>query len=184
MSQFKVHTKESAPEKALPALETAEAMFGFVPNLLGVMATSPALTEAYLALSKIFEKNTALSATEQQIVLLTVSRYHECHYCMAAHSVVADMQSIPAEITQAIRNDQPIPDSKLQALRTLVTALVEQRGAISELDITSFLDAGYQRVHVMDVMVGIGQKTLSNYTNHLAETPLDTAFEDRAWASS
>lgn len=182
MSLFKVHTKESAPEKALPALETAEAMFGFVPNLLGVMATSPALAEAYLALSEIFEKSTALTPTERQIVLLTVSRYHECHYCMAAHSVVADMQSIPIEITQAIRNDSPIPDSKLEALKTLVTELVDHRGAISELEIKKFLDAGYQLVHLMDVMVGVGQKTLSNYTNHLAETPLDTAFEDRAWA--
>lgn len=184
MSLFKVHTKESAPEKALPALETAEAMFGFVPNLLGVMATSPALAEAYLALSEIFEKSTALTPTERQIVLLTVSRYHECHYCLAAHSVVADMQSIPAEITQAIRNDRPIPDSKLEALRTLVTALVDHRGAISELEIKPFLAAGYQPVHLMDVMVGVGQKTLSNYTNHLAETPLDSAFENRAWVPS
>ena len=182
MSLFKVHTKESAPEKALPVLETAEAMFGFTPNLLGVMATSPALAEAYLALSKIFEKSTALTPTERQIVLLTVSRYHECHYCMAAHSIVADMQSIPMEITLAIRNDGPIPDLKLEALRTLVTALVDQRGEISELEIKHFLDAGYQLVHLMDVMVGIGQKTLSNYTNHLAETPLDAAFKDRAWS--
>ncbi len=184
MSVFQVHTKESAPEKALPALESAEAMFGFVPNLLGVMATSPALAEAYLALSKIFEMSTALTPTERQIVLLTVSRYHECHYCMAAHSIVADMQSIPIEITQAIRNDLPIPDSKLEALRTLVTALVDHRGAISELEIKSFLAAGYQLVHLMDVMVGVAQKTLSNYTNHLAETPLDTAFKDRAWEPS
>jgi len=184
MTMFPVHTKESAPKKALPAMEMAESAFGFVPNLLGIMASSPALSEAYLALAGIFEKSTALTPTERQVVLLTVSRYHECHYCMAAHSMAADMQDVSPDVTNAIRNDLPISDNKLEALRHLVNALIERRGLVSEQVLKEFIDAGYQASHVFDVMVGVGQKTLSNYTNHFAKTPLDAAFESRAWSPS
>lgn len=184
MSSFPVHTKASAPDLSRPSLEAAEKAFGFVPNLLGIMATSPALTEAYLAVSGIFEKKTALTAAEQQVVLLAVSRYHECRYCMAAHSVAADMYKVPTEVTDAIRNDHLIPDAKLEALRQLVTAIVEQRGWPSEQVMQAFINAGYQPAHVFDVLVGVAQKTLSNFTNHMASTPLDAQFKAREWSPS
>ena len=184
MSTFPVHTKESASDQSRPSLEAVEKAFGFIPNLLGVMATSPALTEAYLAVSNIFEKKTALTAAEQQVVLLAVSRYHECRYCMAAHSAIADMYKVPPEVTDAIRNDRPIPDAKLEALRQLVTAIVDQRGWPSDQVMQTFINAGYQPAHVFDVLVGVAQKTLSNFTNHLASTPLDPQFKARDWSPS
>lgn len=184
MSTFPVHTKESAPEQSRPYFDAVADAFGFVPNLLGVMATSPALTEAYLTLSGIFEKKTALTAAEQQVVLLAVSRYHECRYCVGAHSVIADMHKVPMEVTDAIRNDHPIPDPKLEALRQLVTAIVEHRGWPSDQVMQTFINAGYQPAHIFDVLVGVAQKTLSNFTNHLADTPLDSQFKARSWAPS
>lgn len=182
MSLFPVHTQESAPEQARAALDAVASTFGFVPNLLGVMAASPAAAEAYLALSGIFEKKTSLTPIERLIVLLTVSRYHECHYCMAAHSMISAMQKIPAEITDAIRQDRPIADPKLEALRRLVSAIVEHRGRPSEQALRAFYDAGYKPAQVLDVLVGVTQKTLSNYTNHIADTPLDASMEPYAWS--
>lgn len=180
MKQFSLHTPESAPIAARPLLENTEKAFGFIPNLMAVMSTSPALTEAYLTLSSIFDK-TDLSPTERQIVLLTVSHYHGCSYCMAAHSAIAEMQKVPEDVVKAIRENQPINNRKLQALRTLVVAIVEKRGWLDETDVESFIGAGYEASHVMDVLVGIAQKTLSNFTNHIAGTPLDKVFEPHAW---
>lgn len=180
MSNFPVHTRESAPEASIKTLDTVSGMFGFLPNLLGVMATSPALAEAYTALSGIFEKS-GLNPTERQIVLLTVSRFHECHYCMAAHSVAAEMQHVPADVVEAIRADQSIADPKLEALRLYVNRLLEKRGWIDEAEMGELLTAGYTPSHALDVLVGVGQKTLSNFTNHFAHTPLDCVFEQRAW---
>ena len=180
MSNFPVHTSETATADARSTLEAVADMFGFVPNLIGVMATSPALAEAYVALSTIFEK-TDLTATERQVVLLTVSHFHECRYCLAAHSMIAEMQQVPADVIEAIRTDKSITDEKLEALRLYVKRLIEQRGLLSEAEMNEFLGAGYETSHALDVLVGIGQKTLSNYTNHIARTPLDTAFHKHAW---
>jgi uncharacterized peroxidase-related enzyme len=180
MPDFPVLDLESAPSEARHALEAAQSAFGFIPNLLGVMAHSPALAEAYLAVSALFDK-TDLSPIERQVVLLTVSQYHGCHYCMAAHSAIAAMHKMPADVVAAIRENRSISDSKLQTLREMVHALVDSRGWPDENKVQAFLQAGYQPSHMMDILVGIAQKTLSNFSNHIAGTPLDQAFEEYYW---
>ena len=88
MSQFKVHTIDTAPVESVPFLQSAQQSMGFVPNLIGVLAESPAAVEAYLTLMSIFEKS-SLTPVEQQVAILAISRTNECDYCIAAHSVVA-----------------------------------------------------------------------------------------------
>ena len=179
--RFPIHTKETAPKAAEGSIEQATAAFGFLPNLIGIMSESPALAEAYLALDGIFQSKTRLDASEQHVVLLTVSRYHECHYCMAAHSTTADMAGVDEQVVEAIRNDRPIDDAKLEALRVLTEAIVDQRGWPSEAAQAQFFDAGYEPGHLLDVLVGVAQKTLSNFTNHVADTPVDAPMKSNAW---
>jgi AhpD family alkylhydroperoxidase len=181
MKNFPIHNSRSAPKESHSTLDAVAGMFGFVPNIIGVMATSPALAEAYIALSGIFEKS-GLNSTEQQVVLLTVSHFHECHYCMAAHSVISEMHKVPDDVIEAIRIDIPINDKKLEALRVYVKRLIKYRGVISEAQMKEFLAADYEPSHAFDVLVGISQKMLSNFTNHIAETPVDEAFENRIWS--
>ncbi|HHJ12850.1 MAG TPA: carboxymuconolactone decarboxylase family protein [Gammaproteobacteria bacterium] len=178
---FPVHTLETAPEAARPVMEAVQQAFGFIPNLIGIMSSSPALAEAYQVISGIFEK-TGLTPAERQVVLLTVSRFHACRYCVAAHSAISAMQKVPDEVVRAIREDESIADPKLQALREFVRRLLEKRGWLNEEDVQEFLSAGYEPSHVLDVLVGVAQKTLSNFTNHIANTPLDDVFASRAWA--
>ena len=115
-------------------------------------------------------------------MLLTVSRFHECRYCVAAHSAISALQKVPDDVVGAIRDNQPIGDEKLQALREFVHRVVEKRGWLTEKEIQQFMSAGYDKSHVLDVMVGVAQKTLSNFTNHIAETPLDAPFTEYSWA--
>jgi uncharacterized peroxidase-related enzyme len=180
MSQFNVHSKETAPAESAELLAAAEKGYGFVPNLLGVMAESPATLKAYMTIGKTFDES-SFSATERQLVILTASRLNGCHYCVAAHSAVANMQKVPADVIDAIRDDQPIVDEKLEALRAFTTAVVEKRGWVSADDIAAFQAAGYSKAQILEVILGLSFKTLSNYINHIAETPLDDAFAKQAW---
>jgi len=59
---------------------------------------------------------------------------------------------------------------------------IEQRGWLSENDKDIFFAAGYTKAQLLEVILGISYKTLSNYVNHIAETPLDDAFASGAWA--
>jgi len=180
MGTFKIHTQESAPADSAALLANTKKALGFVPNLLGIFAESPAAIKAYMDIGKIFD-GSSFTATERQVVILAASRFNECHYCIAAHSVLAEMQSVPGEVIDAIRNDQPIQDSKLEALRRFTTAMVDQRGWVSDRDVETFLKAGFTKAQILEVIVGISFKTLSNYTNHIVDTPLDSAFSPKAW---
>lgn len=182
MKNFDIHTVETAESPAAEMLGDIEKAYGFIPNLYGMFAESPAALRAYMTMSKIFDES-SFSATERQLIILVASRHNECNYCMAAHTVVAGMQKVPADVIEAIREDRPIRDSRLETLRTFTTAVIEKRGWVSNDDISTFLAAGFSRAQILEVIVGISFKTLSNYTDHIVDTPLDAAFRSGAWSS-
>lgn len=172
--------EQTAPEAARDVLGQAKQNYGFIPNLLGNMANAPALLRAYLAVGALFEQ-TSFSATERQLVLLTVSAENACGYCVAAHTAIAGMQKVSPEIVQAVRDNQEIADPKLQALRNFTREVVTGRGWPSAAAIERFQEAGYTGAQALEVVLGVGMKTLSNYTNHIVETPLDPQFAGAAW---
>lgn len=180
MAEFPLHDVESAPEAARPILEGAEEAFGFVPNLLRVMAEAPPLLEAYTTLNEILER-TSLTPPERQVLLLSVSAENGCEYCVPAHSALAARAGVPEETVEAIREGRPATDARLEALRRFTQAVVRDRGHPSEEEIDRFRDAGYTRANVLEVVLGVGIKTMSNYTNHLAGTPVDEPFEGLVW---
>ena len=182
MTTFPIHSSETAPEATQPILAGAQKKFGFVPNLIRVLAEAPAAAEAYTTVMDIFERS-SLSDAEKQTVLLSVSFANECDYCMAAHSTVAGMKGIPVEIIEALRSGTTLPNTKLDALAVLTRSVVETRGWPTEATKEAFLAAGYSTREYLEVIVGVTVKTLSNYVNHAADTPLDTAFEAHKWAA-
>jgi len=176
---FPLHERTSAPDAAA-AFDQAEQTLGMVPNLIRKMASAPALAEGYLALTRLLQQ-TSLSPVEQGVLLLTVSRYHECDYCMAAHSLTGRMTGVPAAVIAALREDRPIDDPRLEALRRFSRAMLEQRGWIDKATQDDFLAAGFTPQQMLEVILGIGLKTLSNYTNHIAGTPVDEAMAGDRW---
>lgn len=167
---------ESAPEKSRPVLEKVQQAFKFIPNLFGTFANSPALLEGYTALDAAFQK-TQLSPVERQIVLLAASVENSCKYCTAAHSTVLKaFLHVPAEVVSAVRSNLPVPDPKLNALVALTKEIVSERGHVKEQTIENFLAAGYRKDQVLEVLIGIALKTMSNYLDHISPTALDQAF--------
>ncbi len=73
---------------------------------------------------------------------------------------------------------------RLAALSGFAAAMVEKRGWVSDAQIAAFLDAGFTKGHVLDVVLAVSMKTLSNYVNHIADTPLDAALEAHRWAKA
>lgn len=176
-----VQSVESAPAASREMLKAAGGKFGFVPNLLGMFANAPALLEGYLTLAGIFDK-TSLSPTERQVVLLAASFENGCEYCMAAHSAIAGMQKVDQGVIGSLREGKPIADAKIEALRSFAAETVRTRGWPSTEAVATFTGAGYTPAQALEVILGIGVKTLSNYANHLAATPLDAAFAPVKWS--
>lgn len=179
---FTYHDKSTAPADSLLFIEGAEAMFGFLPNLHKILAESPAAHEAYSVLYKLATEKTDLTPVEVQIVLMTANFHNSCHYCMAGHSMIMTMLKAPQEIISALRDNLPINDTKLEALRTFARQLLEARGHVGDEALKTFLDAGYTNAQALDVLVCLSAKLLSNFTNALAHTELDAPMKAMEWA--
>lgn len=180
MVEFRVHDEHSAPEEVAPALERTKKSLGFIPNMYGVMAESPQLFNSYHTLSEQFQ-HSSLSKEAKHVVFLTVSRQNSCHYCMAAHSTMAHQAKVDPEAINAIRDDKPVPDESLEAVRSFTQAVITNQGWVPEDETDRLLAAGYGQRQILDIVLGVAMKTLSNYTNHFAHTPVDKAFEAQAW---
>lgn len=181
MAEFEIHTLETAPEKSRPFLEGSLKAFGRVPGLHGVMAESPALLEGYKALHRLFAEETSFDKDELTVVWQAINVEHECHYCVPAHTGIAKMMKVDDAITEALRNETPLPNARLEALRTFTLQVVRQRGDVSDAQVQAFLDAGFTRQQILEVVLGVAQKVMSNYTNHLAQTPVDKPMQAFAW---
>lgn len=176
-----VHTMESAPEESKPLLEKSQKAFGRLPSLHAVMATSPGLLEGYQHLHRLAIEGTAFDPTERTVVWQTVNVRHECHYCVPAHTGIAKREKIDDDVIEALRDETPLADPKLEALRTFTLAVVDTRGRPSRDEIAAFENAGYSTRAALDVVLIVAQKVMSNYVNSMFETPTDAAFEKFLW---
>lgn len=179
--KFAVHTKTTAPEGSKATLEATEKAIGFIPNLFGVLAESPTALDSYAHINNALTKS-GLNKIEQQVVAISVSTENNCPYCVAAHSALAHMVKMPDEIIAGLRDQEALPDPRLDALRNFTLSILSNRGWVPESEVGAFLNAGYRPRHVLDVITIVAMKTLSNYVNHLAETPLDERFAGQKWS--
>ncbi len=177
---FKFHDHSSAPSESKQLLETIEASSGMIPGLYAVLAESPEALKAYVELGKIFSQS-SLSDEEKTVVWQTINVEHECKFCVPAHTLVAKLMRVDETITNALRDKTPLPNEKLENLREFTLILVRNRGKASEEEVSAFIEAGFTRKNILEVIVGISQKVLSNYTNYIAKTPLNKEFQPFAW---
>jgi len=180
--KFTLHTKDTAPKAAVPILDAAEQQFGMIPNLFAVFAESPAALHAYTAINTALEQSD-LSEIEKQVVFLSVSAENGCLYCVGAHSAIASMAKIDKTTLSELRDKKPLSNAKLNALKNLTISTLQHKGWTPDEDLQAFLAAGYEKKHILDVITIVSMKTLSNYVNHIAQTPLDDAFSAFQWPS-
>ncbi|MBS0251792.1 MAG: carboxymuconolactone decarboxylase family protein [Proteobacteria bacterium] len=166
----------TAPEGSKALVEKVQKDFRFIPNLFGVFAHSPAFLSGYMALDQAYGQS-CLSPKERQVVLLAASVENACRYCTAAHStILKNAMKAPAEMVEAIRAGRSLSDTRLEALVRLTREMVEKRGHVSAEIVEEFVAAGYGREQVLEVLLGVALKTMSNYTHHLSGVEIDPAF--------
>ena len=170
------------PEKEV--LDKALAEAGFIPNMYSTMVNSPGLLDTYLTGYKLFREKSGFTSVQQEVVFLAISHENGCEYCMSAHSMIADkMSGVSTEVLDAIRQDTPISDQELATLHQFTKTVVKKRGWLTQEELDDFISAGYTERHVLEIILAISVKTLSNYSNHLFQNKLDDMFADYQWTS-
>ena len=170
MSKFNVPTREEVSENNKAIFDNLEKAVGFVPNLYATYAYSENALANYLTLSNA---KTSLKAKEKEVVNLAVSEANACNYCLAAHTAIGKMNGFSEDQILELRAGQASFDSRLDALARLARNLTVNRGAADEAVVDNFFNQGWSKENLIDTIVLVGDKTISNYLHKTTQVPVD-----------
>ncbi len=167
---FTVPTKADVSEPNQAIFDNLHKMIGFVPNLYAYFAKNETALADYLALQN---RKSTLRAKEREIINLVTSQVNDCRYCQSAHTVFGKMNGFTEEEVLEIRKGSAAFDSKLDALVKFTFSVVENRGRATEESKEAFFAAGYTEANMIDVVIVVGDKSISNYIHNLTHFEID-----------
>ena len=170
MSTFNVPTREEVTESNQAIFDNLKNALGFVPNLYATYAHSTNALGNYLALSGA---KTSLNAKQKEVVNLAVSQVNECSYCLAAHTAIGKMNGFNDAQILELRSGKASFDDKLDALAKLAKNMTENRGGTDSEVVDHFLNTGWTKENLIDTIVLVGDKTISNYLHKTTDVPVD-----------
>ncbi|MBX2828562.1 MAG: carboxymuconolactone decarboxylase family protein [Flavobacteriaceae bacterium] len=170
MSTFNVPTRDQVSENNQAIFDSLQSKLGFVPNLYATYAYSDTALENYLNFSGA---KTSLNAKEREVVNLVVSEVNDCLYCLSAHTAIGKMNGFTDEQILELRTGSASFDNKLNALAQLAQNITENRGRADQGVVDNFLNAGYTNGNLIDTIVQVGEKTISNYIHSTTQIPID-----------
>ncbi|MEM1338872.1 MAG: carboxymuconolactone decarboxylase family protein [Bacteroidota bacterium] len=170
MSTFNVPKREEVSEKNQAIFDNLEKAVGFVPNLYATYAYSENALENYLNFANA---KTSLTAKQKEVVNLAVSQVNNCLYCLSAHTAIGKMNGFSEEQILELRAGRASFDNKLDALARLARNITENRGRTDAAVIEHFFSAGWNKENLIDTIVLVGDKTISNYIHSTTQIPVD-----------
>ncbi len=170
MTQFNVPTRNEVTADNQAIFDQLEKGLGFVPNLYAYFAKNKTALGDYLALQN---RKSTLRAKEREVINLVVSQSNGCRYCQSAHTVLGGMNGFSEDQILEIRKGTASFDAKLDALAKFTLLVTENKGKVSNEAKSEFFAAGYSEVNMIDVVMVIGDKIISNYIHNLAEFAID-----------
>lgn len=170
MTRFTVPTRDTVSEGNQALFDALQGKLGFVPNLYATFALSRNALGTYLALQSA---KSSINAKAREVINLVVSQYNECRYCLAAHTALGKMNGLTDAQILEIRAGTASFDAKLDPLARLTRALVAKRGHVDGGAIDAFFAAGWTRENLIDVIMTVGDKIISNYLHAATDIPVD-----------
>jgi len=172
---FTVPTKEEVSPNNHPVFDSLQKKLGFVPNLYVYFAKNETALVDYLALQN---RKSTLSGKEREIVNLVTSQVNGCRYCQSAHTAIGKMNGFTDEQILGIRRGSASFNSKFDALAKFTASVVKNRGRATEETKEAFFEAGYTEANMVDVVIVIGDKIISNYIHNLTGFEIDFPLAD------
>lgn len=170
MTAFYVPTRETVSSANQALFDQLKKGLGKVPNLYATLAHSETALGSYLSLQNA---RSSINGKAREVVNLVVSQVNNCEYCLAAHTVIGGMVGFTPEQILEIRRGRATFDSKLDALAVLVRNIAIERGHANPALVDAFLAAGWTEGNLVDVIVTIGDKTVTNYLHGVTKVPVD-----------
>ncbi len=172
---FSVPTREEVSANNQAIFDNLKKAIGFTPNLYAYFAKSETALGDYVAFQN---RKSTLRAKEREVINLVTSQINGCRYCQSAHTAIGKMNGFTDEQVLEIRTGAASWDSKLDALAKFTASVVENKGRATTDSKEAFFDAGYTEANLVDVVIVIGDKIISNYIHNLTGFEIDFPLAD------
>jgi alkylhydroperoxidase family enzyme len=183
MTNYRIHTADTAPEGATQPLKVLEEAFGFVPAAAGLMANSPALLNTIFSAFGHFRGGGTFGPDERQVLLLSNALANGSEWAVAFHTLEALADGVEPAVVEALRRGERPADPRMAALSALTRAFIGKRGHLDEADVAAFTAAGFGEEQVFEVITGVAISAMTNYTANVARPPLEPAVRPHAWTA-
>jgi len=170
MKNLTIPTREQVSPANQTIFDNLKKGLGFVPNLYATFAYSDTALGNYVTFQTA---KSSLKAKEREVINLVVSQVNDCRYCQSAHTVLGKMNGFTDEQIIELRKGTASFDAKLDALVKLAKAITVTHGRPDEALLDNFFAAGYNEGNLVDVVLVVGDKIISNYLNNITNTPID-----------
>jgi len=170
MATFNIPTRAEVSEGNQAIFDNLEKGLGFVPNLYAAFAYNDTALGDYLQLQN---RKSTLKAKEREVINLVTSQVNECQYCLSAHTALGKMNGFTDEQVLELRAGGASFDEKLNTLAALTQSFVITRGKPDAALVDAFFAAGYSKANLVDVIVVIGDKIISNFIHGVTQVPVD-----------
>jgi uncharacterized peroxidase-related enzyme len=171
MTRIQALDISAAPAAAQPMLEAVKKKLGMAPNLFKTFAHSPAVLQYYLNGSEALAGGSLSAAQREQIALATAGA-NNCDYCASAHTMLGKGAGVAAtELASNLQGHSS--DAKTQAALSFASAIVQERGRVSDAQLQAVRNAGYSESDVVEIVANVAANIFTNYFNHIAGTVID-----------
>lgn len=170
MEKFSIPTKNEVSESNQAIFDSLEKALGFVPNLYAYYGKNETALADYLTLQN---RKSTLKAKEREVINIITSQINGCRYCLSAHTVLGKMNGFTDEQVLELRKGNASFDSKLDALVKFTASVVSNKGNASQEAKDAFFSAGYTEANMIDVVIVVGDKIISNYIHNLTGFAID-----------
>jgi uncharacterized peroxidase-related enzyme len=170
MKTMHVPTRDEVSTTDQEIFDNLKKNLGMTPNLYAAFAHSKSALGTYLEFQN--RSKGALTNREREAINLVVSQANGCRYCQSAHTVLGKLNGFNDQQIVDLRHGHS-DDVKLSALVAFAKEVVEQKGHVSEAAREAFFAAGYTDGHVVDALMVIGDKIISNYLHNFGQFAID-----------
>jgi AhpD family alkylhydroperoxidase len=170
MSTIKVPTREEVSPANQAIFDNLKKSLGVVPNLYATFAYSEHALGNYLAFQN---GKSSITGKAREIVNLVVSEVNSCEYCLAAHTMIGKSVGFTDDQVLEIRSGKASFDPKFDALAGLVRNIAVNRGHADEALVNAFFEAGWTKENLVDTIVVVGDKVVTNYLHATTRVPVD-----------
>jgi uncharacterized peroxidase-related enzyme len=167
---FAVPTRDSVSETNQAIFDKLKGSVGFVPNLYATLAHSETALRDYLTFQS---RPSSLSLKEREVINLVVSQVNVCNYCLAAHTILGQKAGFTEQQTIKIRRGDLLGDDTLDVLAKFVRSVVTNLGRVDNADRVAIFTAGYTEGKIVDIIMSIGDKIITNYLHKFTDVPVD-----------